>query len=55
MSDENSNQFKWITTKNIGDEKSEIMLTGKVKDHTEYNGICQTELTYCKVMEGALK
>lgn len=40
--------FTWKTSKYISEEGS-ITVTGTVKDHTEYKGQKQTELTRCKI------
>lgn len=48
--DDNGHQFVWKTgtwlDNNIGDS---ITISGTIKDHTEYKGVKQTELTRCKI------
>jgi len=47
------NVFTWFTQKGLDlEENEEIILTGTVKAHTEYNGILQTQLTRCIVKKG---
>lgn len=43
------NVFTWRTSRGLGD--CEYELKGTIKNHTEYNGIKQTELTRCRVVE----
>lgn len=50
--DDNQNIFKWSTTKAIMWEMGEFYtIKGTIKDHTEFRGDKQTELTRCKVIE----
>jgi len=50
LQDNNGNLYKWSTTKyldfNYGDK---FIISGTVKDHSEFRGEKQTELTRCKV------
>ncbi len=59
--DENGNQYKWKTGKILGywnpdnewtyiDGDSKVKIKGTIKDHSEYNGVKQTEITRCKVI-----
>lgn len=42
--------FVWMTTKDLEIEiSSTVELNGTVKDFVNYNGICQTQVTRCKV------
>ena len=46
----NGNIFTWFTQKVLDfEENDKIELTGTVKNHTEYNGILQTQLSRCIV------
>lgn len=47
MVDENGNVYTWKTGKSIANKKSTII--GTVKEHKEFRGTKQTELTRCKV------
>lgn len=48
--DENGNVLVWKTSKYIEkDEDEKFVLTGTVKEHKEYRGTKQTELTRCKI------
>lgn len=47
MVDAAGNVYTWKTSKSVEDKKSTI--TGTVKEHKEYRGVKQTELTRCKV------
>lgn len=49
FSDSDGHTLVWKTDKNIGDVDDKLHITGKVKEHKEYNGIKQTILTRCKV------
>lgn len=52
ITDENGNICIWQTTKNVNIEnclKSTTTVKGKVKEHSEYNGVKQTVLTNCKL------
>lgn len=42
------NTYIWKTTKVLSEEFDQMTITGKVKEHNEFRGIKQTELTYCK-------
>jgi len=44
--DDKGNVFTWKTSKYLDDEVK--VIKGTVKEHTEYRGIKQTELTKCK-------
>lgn len=46
---EDGNVYTWKTGKFIGEEVSNMLITGTVKAHTEFRGIKQTELTRCRV------
>lgn len=47
------NIFTWFTQKVLNFEEGDaITLTGTVKDHKEYNGILQTQLSRCIIKEG---
>lgn len=53
--DTNGNIFTWKTSKWLGDDESlapgtRISLKGTVKNHSEFRGVKQTELTRCRVM-----
>lgn len=47
MQDSDGNAIIWKTAKS--DLKEIAKITGTVKAHTEYKGLCQTELTRCRV------
>ena len=47
MIDENSNVYTWKTGKSMVNKKSTII--GTVKEHKEFRGTKQTELTRCKI------
>lgn len=47
MTDEQGNVYTWKTGKSVSNQKSTII--GTVKEHKEFRGIKQTELTRCKV------
>lgn len=47
--DDKHNVFVWYSSKCIDDPEKVISVSGKVKDHSEYDGIMQTVLTRCKV------
>lgn len=50
MEDTFGNVLIWKSSKWIDLEKAELStVTGTIKDHTEFNGLKQTELTRCKV------
>ena len=47
-----NNIFTWFTQKVLDfEENDEIILTGTVKNHTEYNGVLQTQLSRCIIKE----
>lgn len=49
----NNNIFTWFTQKVLTINEGDIIdLTGTVKNHTEYNGILQTQLSRCIIKEG---
>ncbi len=60
--DDKGNKFTWRTSKNIGycdninesgfKENDIIKIKGTVKDHVEYKGEKQTQLTRCKIIVG---
>ena len=53
ITDENGNIYIWQTTKNVNIEnclKSTTTVKGKIKEHSEYNGVKQTILTNCKLI-----
>lgn len=53
MVDSNGNEFIWKTGKwlsNTNTLPETISLVGTVKNHSEYNGVKQTELTRCKII-----
>jgi len=52
ITDAQDNIYIWKTSRSQGDVEGQI-LTGTVKDHGEYNGEKQTELTRCKVKTAA--
>lgn len=47
MADAEGNVYTWKTGKNVANKKSTII--GTVKEHKEFRGIKQTELTRCKI------
>ena len=47
ITDSNGNVFTWKTSNWVGEDRVE-KIAGTVKDHTEYRGEKQTELTRCK-------
>lgn len=48
--DEAGNIYSWFTGKGTGMEIGEqCLLSGSVKDHKEYNGVCETNLTRCSL------
>jgi hypothetical protein len=50
FSDIDGNVITWTTSTNPSIEIGEkYFLEGKVKRHTEYKGVEQTELNYCKI------
>lgn len=52
MEDEDGNTFTWSTKSRTPEdypEGSKFTVTGKVKEHREYNNIKQTVLNYCKM------
>lgn len=52
--DADGHQFKWNTSSGFGTslEKEEVItIKGTIKEHSEYNGIKQTVLTRCKLVE----
>ena len=48
MIGEDGNVYTWKTSKVI-DEDEEVLIIGTIKNHNEYRGIKQTELTRCRV------
>ena len=51
ITDENENIYIWQTTTYVNIEnclKSTTTVKGKIKEHSEYNGVKQTILTHCK-------
>lgn len=49
IADSAGNVFTWKTSNSVYEkEKLPVSIKGTVKAHTEYRGICQTELTRCK-------
>lgn len=47
------NVFTWFTQKVLNLEENDVVtLTGTVKDHKEYNGVLQTQLSRCIIKEG---
>lgn len=50
MTDKNGNVFTWKTS-NWLDTDSKYTIKGTVKEHKEYRGVKQTELTRCRVTE----
>ncbi|PGT89832.1 hypothetical protein [Bacillus thuringiensis] len=54
LQDENGNVIVWKTGRDLEDEVNEagrITLRGKIKEHSKYDGVKQTVLTRCKVLE----
>lgn len=49
LTDDNGNQFIWITSK--GFDTARYHVRGTVKNHSEYHGTKQTDLTRCKLVE----
>lgn len=47
--DENGNVFTWKTSGWVNTDREIAKVTGTVKEHKEYRGVKQTELTRCKV------
>lgn len=47
--DADGNVFIWKTSKALDESKTYQTLTGTVKAHNEWKGLCQTELTRCKL------
>lgn len=48
----NNNIFTWFTQKMLTINEGDVIdLTGTVKNHTEYNGILQTQLSRCIIKE----
>lgn len=43
------NVYTWKTSKFLGDNLAGYSLTGTVKEHTEFRGVKQTDLTRCKL------
>lgn len=53
LADENGNQFKWYNSNVDGIEKDKTYtIKGTVKAHETYNGVKQTVINRCKVIEG---
>ena len=54
MTDVDGNVFTWKTSGDIyeNDQRVAVKITGTVKEHKEYRGVKQTELTRCKVEYG---
>jgi len=51
MKDDEGRTFKWFTSTNQNIEKgSKIKIKGTIKAHSEYKGVCNTELTRCKIL-----
>ena len=47
------NIFTWFTQKVLDFKENDVLdITGTVKDHTEYNGILQTQLSRCIIKKG---
>lgn len=49
--DENGNVFTWKTNKCITSENGVESIKGTVKEHKEYRGVKQTEITRCRLTE----
>ena len=49
MTDEQNNVYTWKTGKSVTNAQSTI--TGTVKEHKEFRGVKQTELTRCKIIK----
>lgn len=47
--DEAGNVFIWKTVKAVPSDSRRIILTGTVKEHSDYKGVKQTILTRCKI------
>lgn len=51
MEDQSGNALVWKTSYNLNIKKSDVItIKGTVKDHSEYRGIKQTQLTRCKII-----
>ena len=46
--DDKDNVYVWKTSVFVPDPKLVVRVTGTVKDHKEYNGVKETEMTRCK-------
>ena len=56
MVDESGNEFTWKTGNFIlGCREPIVKITGTVKEHKEYRGVKQTELTRCKIEYAAVE
>lgn len=53
--DKDNNVFTWKTSKIVWHDRVIEKITGTVKEHKEYRGVKQTELTRCKVVYGEKK
>lgn len=53
FTDDSENVFIWKTTKELPEvtEGDKMVITGSLKAHSEYKGICQNVLTRCKIKE----
>ena len=51
MIDNKNNIFIWKTKNQAFDEGKDYLISGRVKEHTEYKGQKQTILTHCKLLE----
>ena len=49
MEDENGNTITWKSSNGSLEVDNSYNLLGTIKDHIEYNGKKQTELTRCKI------
>lgn len=47
--DQNGNEYSWLTNSTYIEKGTSCSITGKVKDHEEYNGVKRTILTRCKI------
>jgi len=56
FSDEKGNIFKWKTSKAINEWHigQNLTIKGTIKEHSEYKGVLQTELTRCKVVDNTI-
>lgn len=53
MIDSSGNEYTWFSSNSVLDQGDEVRIKGTVKAHETFNGIKQTILTRCKVLQEA--